>query len=387
MAPTTTSSSPAVARPTTWAQIVKGVPAAEPARQPAEEEEAEAEAEIFSEEEEEVVQPLQPARRGERLCRCVGQVLVMLRHYGWIAPLDPIEHPDSHKNGGRIYVAAADVEPGNVLAAGDRVSFFLYVDMQGLGAEGCSLASACPARGPADVGLSAGAAEFVPAGLSAGAAEFVPATVFKPGPSELSADAAVFKPSPSELCADATAFEPLPRAVSFAGQAVLSARAAVFDPRPQRLPPQADEFVPQGGMSAGAAVFVPAKPTLGSVLQFNDAYLSDSEDSEDEGGAEAGDELSSHSGEPELSDGSVDSRRRRADYPVPGGPQGHVEWDDDLDVVVLCAPLKARGTALSAGSTSAGEHSDSEEELVSDETLAAALIPVGMPPGLSVLAS
>lgn len=80
---------------------------------------------------------VKPAERGALRCLCHGKLLVMLGHYGWIMSLREVDHPDSEKNGGRIYVHKKDIKEGTNLKAGDTVIFYLYVDERGLGAEGC----------------------------------------------------------------------------------------------------------------------------------------------------------------------------------------------------------------------------------------------------------
>jgi hypothetical protein len=76
-----------------------------------------------------------PGRRGSLSCLCRGQVIVMLSYYGWIAPLDDIDHQDKDKHDGRIYVKRSDLGWGVNLSPGDPVIFYLYADSRGLGAE------------------------------------------------------------------------------------------------------------------------------------------------------------------------------------------------------------------------------------------------------------
>jgi len=119
---------------------------------------------------------LKPGKQGEKRCFCQGEVLMMLGHYGWIMTFDDIDHPDTGMTGGRVYVHKRNVERGVSLAQGDVVSFYLYADEQGLGAECCQLEQR-PSQG-----LCADAAEFVPgcsippASWNVCAAEFVPAS-------------------------------------------------------------------------------------------------------------------------------------------------------------------------------------------------------------------
>jgi hypothetical protein len=84
----------------------------------------------------------------------------MLSHYGWLKPSSPIDHHSFLKHGGRIYVHKNDIIDCQILAPGDVVSFYLYADSRGLGAEACHVEQRA-----ADVkrlGLRANAAEFVP---------------------------------------------------------------------------------------------------------------------------------------------------------------------------------------------------------------------------------
>lgn len=84
--------------------------------------------------------PLVPSSRGSRQALCSGEFLVMLGHYGWIMSMQAIDHPDTDRHGGRIYVNGGDVRDGAVLTPGCRVLFYLYADENGLGAEDCHLA-------------------------------------------------------------------------------------------------------------------------------------------------------------------------------------------------------------------------------------------------------
>jgi len=129
---------------------------------------------------------LKPSARGERTCFCHGEILVMLANYGWIMTFDSIDHPDIGKTGGRVYIHKRDVVGGTALTKGDEVSFYLYTDDQGLGAEACSLVGA-------DDFESTHAAEVSPVWNTC-AEEFVPAEV-APISSNFNAQAAEFVPS------------------------------------------------------------------------------------------------------------------------------------------------------------------------------------------------
>jgi len=114
---------------------------------------------IDSEPDEAAPAPLRPAPRGRRSCPCIGDVLYMCGHYGWLTTDSPIEHPAADKNGGRIYVHRRDVAPGLSLVDGDKVVFYLYVDEQGLGAEDCRLQAW---EAASQSGMNPNASVFVP---------------------------------------------------------------------------------------------------------------------------------------------------------------------------------------------------------------------------------
>lgn len=78
-------------------------------------------------------EPLRPGGLGTCLCR--GRVAHMKSTYGWIEPLDAIEHPDFEKHGGLVWFSFADVRPGTFLLSGNDLMFGLYADIDGLGAE------------------------------------------------------------------------------------------------------------------------------------------------------------------------------------------------------------------------------------------------------------
>jgi hypothetical protein len=82
-------------------------------------------------------QTVVPVAKGVRSSPCLGEILSMHGKYGWIKPLQPIEHKDVHKHEGRIYLKARDMRRGEVPKAKSLVEFFLYADRDGLGAEDC----------------------------------------------------------------------------------------------------------------------------------------------------------------------------------------------------------------------------------------------------------
>merc|ERR1719341_282892 len=66
-----------------------------------------------------------------------GRLREWRKDFGWIVPSEPIEHPQMQ--GGRVYVHQEDVEGGQPLPMGVMVSFHLYVDRRGVGAESCKV--------------------------------------------------------------------------------------------------------------------------------------------------------------------------------------------------------------------------------------------------------
>jgi len=60
----------------------------------------------------------------------------MLAQYGWLKISGGVDHTFSEKHRGHVYVNKKDIMMGH-LAVGDAVTFYLYVDGQGLGAEVC----------------------------------------------------------------------------------------------------------------------------------------------------------------------------------------------------------------------------------------------------------
>jgi hypothetical protein len=82
---------------------------------------------------------LHPSIKGSRQCFCHGAVVKMVGNYGWLLAYGKVHHPLAEQRGGLIYVHRDDIVPGRVLRAGDAVSFYLYVDGQGLGAEGVDI--------------------------------------------------------------------------------------------------------------------------------------------------------------------------------------------------------------------------------------------------------
>lgn len=124
---------------------------------------------------------LQPASRGSLLRFCRGEVLKMVTNYGWLMVYGNIDHPSVEKHGGDVYIHKDDVVDGE-LAPGDIVTFYLYVDEKGLGAEFCQVEEKASAR----QGFNPEATPFMPSipkpapqsqsfKLNAAAKDFMPA--------------------------------------------------------------------------------------------------------------------------------------------------------------------------------------------------------------------
>merc|ERR1719272_923083 len=78
-----------------------------------------------------------PAARGSFLCFCRGEVIEMSAQYGWLKVNGSVSHPLAEMHNGHIYVHKKDMATGQCLFAGDSVTFYLYADDKGLGAEAC----------------------------------------------------------------------------------------------------------------------------------------------------------------------------------------------------------------------------------------------------------
>eukprot|EP00435_Cladocopium_sp_Y103_P071650 s25_g38.t1 len=77
--------------------------------------------------------PRQPLFGGEAL---QGDVLEWKGKFGWIKPLQPIDHPLASRHNSKIYVHIKDLADGlQTLAPGQRVAFQAYTDDSGIGAE------------------------------------------------------------------------------------------------------------------------------------------------------------------------------------------------------------------------------------------------------------
>jgi hypothetical protein len=80
---------------------------------------------------------VQPATKGSLQAKCRGELLTMLGTYGWIKALQPIDHPEAGRHGGRIYIHKKDFRSRSEPQAGDEVTFCVYADDDGVGAEDC----------------------------------------------------------------------------------------------------------------------------------------------------------------------------------------------------------------------------------------------------------
>eukprot|EP00927_Polykrikos_kofoidii_P022463 TRINITY_DN2094_c2_g1_i4.p1 TRINITY_DN2094_c2_g1~~TRINITY_DN2094_c2_g1_i4.p1 ORF type:complete len:787 (+),score=146.27 TRINITY_DN2094_c2_g1_i4:166-2526(+) len=70
-----------------------------------------------------------------------GRVLVWKGKFGWIRPAQAIDHPSAMAHKGHIYVHENDIVDGRPLWPGQSVSFHVYSDKTGLGAEACCSSS------------------------------------------------------------------------------------------------------------------------------------------------------------------------------------------------------------------------------------------------------
>lgn len=69
--------------------------------------------------------------------RITGTVVNIGPTFGWLAPSSPIDHSAAKKHKGNVYLDIGEVEHGVRLRKGATVSFLVYVDRDGLGAERC----------------------------------------------------------------------------------------------------------------------------------------------------------------------------------------------------------------------------------------------------------
>jgi len=78
--------------------------------------------------------------------RFFGSVLEWKGTHGWIMPQGEVDHPLASKRDGKLYVAAADTEAGE-LDPGANVAFNIYEDMSGLGAFKCKVVGSSGGKG------------------------------------------------------------------------------------------------------------------------------------------------------------------------------------------------------------------------------------------------
>ena len=92
--------------------------------------------------------PRQPLFGGEAL---QGDVLEWKGKFGWIKPLQPIDHPLASRHNSKIYVHVKDLADGlQTLTPGQRVAFQAYTDDSGIGAEAVYLRERPSEPGVAD---------------------------------------------------------------------------------------------------------------------------------------------------------------------------------------------------------------------------------------------
>lgn len=66
-----------------------------------------------------------------------GTVIGWRGSFGWVRATTPLNHPEAAKHSGKIFLHRSDVEGESRIKNGTTVSFFLYSDESGLGAQGC----------------------------------------------------------------------------------------------------------------------------------------------------------------------------------------------------------------------------------------------------------
>merc|ERR1712183_449173 len=69
----------------------------------------------------------------------MGEVAVWKRKFGFIKPQEEVEHEDSAKHGGKIYIHRNDVPEDVEMKVGLKVQFHIFQDASGLGAEECEI--------------------------------------------------------------------------------------------------------------------------------------------------------------------------------------------------------------------------------------------------------
>eukprot|EP00929_Paragymnodinium_shiwhaense_P018534 TRINITY_DN12937_c0_g1_i1.p1 TRINITY_DN12937_c0_g1~~TRINITY_DN12937_c0_g1_i1.p1 ORF type:complete len:504 (+),score=189.20 TRINITY_DN12937_c0_g1_i1:97-1608(+) len=81
-----------------------------------------------------------PALARERITETLitGEVVSMGGKFGWIKPTDKVTQTLAEKHGGKIYLHKQDIAAGAEVIKGSTVTFHVYKDASGLGAEECS---------------------------------------------------------------------------------------------------------------------------------------------------------------------------------------------------------------------------------------------------------
>jgi len=70
--------------------------------------------------------------------RVQGNIVEWKGHFGWVQPSMAINHPDSGRHGGRVYLAKSDWQGSvSMLRKGMKVDFVAYADASGIGAQEC----------------------------------------------------------------------------------------------------------------------------------------------------------------------------------------------------------------------------------------------------------
>jgi len=77
-----------------------------------------------------------------------GEVLEWRGRFGWLKPLSSIEHPAAEMHHSRVYVNEKDLVGAKELEPGQLVSFHVYADESGIGAEKCTITAPAPTAVP-----------------------------------------------------------------------------------------------------------------------------------------------------------------------------------------------------------------------------------------------
>jgi hypothetical protein len=117
--------------------------------------------------------------------------------FGWIQPSKPVQHPDAQKQQGKIYLAANEVLNPDLLKKGSTVTFFVFKDASGLGAEKCQVVASGNAtpRPPAQAPRE----ELLQAQHQGGFTPPVPKRSGNVGPTSTSVPKAPTRPSPPKV--------------------------------------------------------------------------------------------------------------------------------------------------------------------------------------------